>query len=198
MKTFSEAIKMNDSTFFNLEYHQKRINRTLQHFYQTEIDISIIKDIIPSYAKEGLFKCRVVYSDIIEKVEFIPYFFRYLGEIGVVTDDEINYSYKYTDRSKINELLQKSGCDDIIIVKNGFVTDSSFSNLVFKSSKGFFTPRDCLLPGTKRQLLLDKNLIKDIRIHVNDIHKFDEVYFINAMIDITDEMKIETSSLVYL
>jgi 4-amino-4-deoxychorismate lyase len=94
--------------------------------------------------------------------------------------------------------LQKSGCNDIIIIKNGLVTDASSSNLVFKSSKGLFTPENYLLPGTKRRLLLDRKKIKEQRIRVEDIKTFDSVYFINAMIDLEDDIKVRTSSLRYL
>jgi 4-amino-4-deoxychorismate lyase len=181
-----------------MNYHQERIDRTLQDFYQTAIDLSVINDMIPGHMKSGLFKCRVLYSDKIEKVEFIPYFFRCIRKVGVITDNEIDYSYKYTERSNLNKLLQKSGCDDIIIVKNGLVTDASSSNLVFKSPKELFTPEDYLLPGTKRRLLLDRKKIKEQSIRIEDIKTFDSVYFINAMIDLEDDIKVQTSSLLYL
>jgi 4-amino-4-deoxychorismate lyase len=195
---FSEAIKLKDGVFHHINYHQERIERTLHAFFQTAIDLSVIHDMIPGHMKSGLFKCRVLYSGKIEKVEFIPYFFRDIRKVGVITDDEIDYSYKYADRSYLNRLLQKSGCNDIIIVKNGLVTDASSSNLVFKSPKGLFTPEDYLLPGTKRRLLLDQKKIKEQRIRVEDIKTFDTVYFINAMIDLEDDIKVQTSSLLYL
>lgn len=198
MKLFSEAIKLKDSILFNLDYHQERVNRTLHTFYQTEIDLSVIRDSIPPLMKNGLFKCRVLYSDKIEKIEFIPYCFRNIQKVGVLTDNEIDYSYKYADRGNLNKLLQKSGCDDIIIVKNGLVTDASSSNLVFKTPKGLFTPKEYLLPGTKRKQLLERKKIIERSIRVENIQTFDAVYFINAMIDMEDDIKVQTSSLIFL
>lgn len=195
MTTFSEAIKLNDGVLCNLDYHQQRINQTLHDFYQTEIDLSVMKERIPAHMHSGLFKCRVLYTDKIERIEFIPYVFRTLRSVAVVTNNEIEYAYKFADRSHINNLLQKSGCDDILIIKNGLVTDASSSSLVFKSSKGLFTPADYLLPGTKRRYLLDHKKIKERSIHVDEIKTFDWVYFINAMIDLDDDIKFDTSLL---
>ncbi len=198
MTLFSEAIKLKDGVLHNIQYHQQRVNNTLSCFYQTTIDLSVIRDRIPPHVKNGLYKCRVLYSDKIEDVEFIPYFFRNIQKVGVIRDDEIDYSYKYANRSNLNTLLQKSGCDDIIIIKNGLVTDASSSNLVFKSAKGLFTPKECLLPGTKRKQLLERKKIREQSIRVEDIQAFNAVCFINAMVDLTDDIKVQTSSLLYL
>jgi 4-amino-4-deoxychorismate lyase len=195
MTLFSEAIKLKDGVLCNLPYHQERMNKTIQAFYQAKADLSVINSMVPTHMKNGLYKCRVLYSDKIEKVEFIPYVFRNPQTVAVVVDNEIDYAYKYVDRIHINILLQKSGCDDIIIVKNGLVTDASSSNLVFKSREGLFTPKDYLLPGTKRQFLLDCGKIKEKDITVDELQAFDTVYFINAMVDLKDEIKMEIHQL---
>lgn len=196
MTLFSEAIKLKDGVLYNLPYHQRRMDKTIQTFYRTKADLSVIKATIPARMNSGLYKCRVLYSDKIEKVEFIPYVFRNPGTVAVVADDGIDYAYKYADRSRIDDLLQKSGCDDLIIVKNGSVTDASSANLVFESREGLFTPRNYLLPGTKRQFLLDCGKIKERDITVNDLPAFDTVYFINAMMDLEDGIKKETHRLI--
>lgn len=83
-----------------------------------------------------MFKCRVVYGRDIGKVEYIPYVRRRIEKVGVIRDDAIDYSYKYTDRSRLNILLRDSGCDEIVIVRRGLVTDASAFNLVFESADG--------------------------------------------------------------
>ena len=196
MTLFSEAIKLKDGVLYNLPYHQRRMNETTQTFYRTKADLSVIKAMVLARMNSGLYKCRVLYSDKIEKVEFIPYIFRNPETVAVVADDEIDYAYKYADRSRIDSLLQKSGCDDMIIVKNGLVTDAASSNLVFKSQEGLFTPKNYLLPGTKRQFLLDRGKIKERDITVNDLQAFDTVYFINAMVDLADGIKKEIRRLI--
>ncbi len=192
---FSEAIKLNDGVFYNLEYHQTRVDRTLQQFYGTSIDLSVLNRMIPKNKKTGLYKCRMIYDDHVKTVEFIPYTFRKIKKVGVISDNDIEYSYKYADRSHLNSLLEKSNCDDIIIVKNNLVTDSFAANLVFQSSAGLYTPESCLLQGTKRQYLLEKGIIQKREIHIEDIKKYNRIFFINAMIDLKDNVNIEVSSL---
>lgn len=198
MTLFSEVLKLKDGVLLNLAGHQERVNKTLGDFYRTEIDLSVLREQIPAGMKSGLFKCRVLYSGRIESVEFAPYVFRRPVRVGVVTDNQIDYAYKYADRSRLNALLRESGCDDILIVKNGFVTDASSSSLVFESSGRKFTPKDFLLPGTKRKLLLERNEIEEVRIPVAEIRSFDTVYLINAMIDLDDRVEVDPASLFYL
>lgn len=196
MIQFSEAIKLKDGKFYNLEYHQKRASRTVDTFYKKQIDLYAIENLIPNHAQEGMFKCRVVYSDKIENVEFIPYSFKAIKKVGIIADNSIEYLHKYVDRDNLNKLLKVSGCDDIIIIKNGFVTDSSSANLVFECTEGLFTSSSNLLPGTKRQLLLDRGIIQEKTITVENIKHFEKVYFINAMIDLEDDISIDTDSLI--
>ncbi len=189
MKTlFCEAIKIKDGIIYNLEYHQARIDRTLSEFYETNIQLSDIR--IPQYAMSGLYKCRVVYGNDIESVGFSPYTLRQIKNVRIVIDNSIDYRYKYIDRERLNTLLGDSGCDEIIIVKNGLVTDASFSNLVFESGGRFYTPVSCLLQGTKRQALIDSGVVAERNITLSDIHTFNQVFFINAMIDIEDGLSV--------
>jgi 4-amino-4-deoxychorismate lyase len=46
------------------------------------------------------------------------------------------------------------------------------------------TPASPLLRGTKRQLLLERGVIQEEDITVNNLKQFQKVGFINAMIDI--------------
>ena len=70
----------------------------------------------------------------------------------MIDNDDICYPYKYTDRDNINRLIELRGdCDDILIIKNGMVTDSSYANVVFRDLNGnWVTPSTFLLPGTIR------------------------------------------------
>lgn len=194
---FSDAIKLKDGVLYNLDYHQMRVNRTLQQFYGTTIDLSVLNEMIPEDKKAGFYKCRIIYSRQIDAVEFIPYNFRTIKKVRVVQDDQIEYSYKYADRNGLNELLEKSGCDDIIIVKNNLVTDSFSSNLVFQSASGLYTPDSCLLQGTRRQYLLDQNIIQKKKVNLEDIPQYDRLFFINAMVDLEDNISISIYKLIY-
>lgn len=198
MKIFSEAIKLQDGLLHNLSYHQKRVDQTTQKFYRTTVDLSILDDHIDDNKRVGLYKCRVVYSDKILDVEITPYFLKEIKTVAVISNDNIDYAYKYADRGDLNRMVKDSNCDDIIIIKDGLVTDSSYSNLVLESSIGLFTPTSFLLSGTKRESLIDKGIITETRISLADIQRYDTVYFINAMIDLEDNIKVSTNDLVYI
>ena len=138
----------------------------------------------------------MLYVNEIESIEFLPYSFRKKQKVGIVQADEIDYSYKYANREKLEKLIAGTDFDDIIIVKNGYVTDALFSNLVFETEKGLFTPKTFLLPGTKRQYLLDKQVISETTIRAKDIFDYSKIRFINSMIDIEDDIFIETKKLI--
>jgi len=147
---------------------------------------------VPDIASTGIFKCRVLYDNRSVKSEFLPYSLRSVKTLKLVNGNEVCYPYKYTDRSKINKLFEMRGeCDDIIIVRNGMITDSSYSNLVFKDKNGdWVTPSSYLLPGTKRAFLMKNRMITEQEISTADIKKYSEVKLINAMIDIEDTFGI--------
>jgi len=143
---------------------------------------------IPESAATGVYKCRVIYNDKSLEIEFIPYIKRKIASLRIIESDSICYPYKYTDRTKINSLFEMRGeCDDIIIVKNGMVTDSSYSNLVFRcNNEEWVTPSTFLLPGTRRAGLLKNGVIREVEIPGDDIFKYSEVRLINSMIGIND------------
>ncbi len=98
--------------------------------------------------------------------------------------DEVDYSFKFCNRTSLDQLLAKGESDDVIICKNGYVTDGHYSNLVFENKDGFFTSKTPLLTGIKREFLLRTNQIKERSISIENIFDFDRVHFINAMLDI--------------
>ena len=77
------------------------------------------------------YKTRVVYGKQgVEAVEYAPYFIRNINSLQVVGYVTMTYGYKSSDRSSLNALVaHKGNCDDIIIVKHGLLTDTSFTNL---------------------------------------------------------------------
>lgn len=136
-------------------------------------------------------KSRVVYGEQgIETVEYAPYSMRNINSLQVVEDDTIVYDYKSTDRSRLNALVaQKGDCDEIIIVKHGLLTDTSFTNLAIFDGKRWITPKHPLLHGTKRAALLDKGIIHEADITLEDLRKAIKICLFNAMIEF-DEMEI--------
>lgn len=190
---FTEAIKIKEGKIHNLNYHQKRVNRTIDAFGLEEINLAEALTEIPDKAKQGLIKCRILYSNQIESIEFIPYQFQPRERVVLISADNLEYPFKYADREKLNAFQKNTNFDDIIFIKNGLVTDSLSANLVFENKKGLFTPKSYLLAGTKRQSLLDQGIIQEIEISKNGITQFQKIRFINAMIDLEDEIWVDTA-----
>jgi 4-amino-4-deoxychorismate lyase len=174
-----------------MEFHQARFEKTFSEYFKTSPKINLSECIeIPEFAKNGLFRCRVTYSEQIEKIEFIQYQHREVKSLKLVEDHDIDYHLKYSDREKLNLLYEKRGsCDDILIIKNGCITDSFAANPVFFDGKKWWTPDTPLLAGTQRAKLLVENKIFECRITCVDISKYKKVGLINALNDF-DEMPV--------
>jgi len=194
MCQFIESIAYKDGILLNLDHHQKRVDRTLDHhFINSEINLSEIK--LPF--KPGLHKCRIVYDRNIEEVELTPYFLKKIKNIKLVSAD-INYQFKYANRQLFKNLVEKnSSYDDVIIVKQGMITDSSYANVCLFDGSGWFTPDKPLLEGTKRAWLLSSKLIQKKAIKPKDLKQYKKISLINAMLDPGD-IELPTESIVGL
>ena len=78
---------------------------------------------------------------------------------------------------------QRGSCDDILIVRRHLLTDTSIANIALFDGKHWHTPQSPLLKGTKRAELLDKGILSERKIHVEDIPSYSTVRLFNAMID---------------
>ena len=189
MSRLVETIKVENGILLNLSNHNERLLRSLYGVFGLKSDIKLEEIItVPDTAKKGIFKCRVMYDDKLTHVEFLPYRIKAVRSFKLIKDDMVSYPYKFVNRETINRLLEMKGsCDDILIIKEGMVTDSSYANVVFREvNGGWLTPDTCLLAGTRRAALINSGQIQETRIHINDIYKFSEVKLINAMLELDD------------
>ena len=192
-----ESIKIKNGVAFHLDLHQRRMDRSISEIYGTpnKIEIATIlkQQKIPV---SGLFKCRIVYDQEIKDVQLIPYRKKEIHSLRVVLADHINYHHKYTDRKMFGNLLeQHSDVDDVILLKDGFITDSSYSNLVFWNGDHWHTPSMPLLQGIQREFLLNQKRIIAVNIRLGDLRNYQKVGFINAMMDLDDMPIIETKNI---
>lgn len=180
-----ETIKVYQRKFFNLEEHNRRFNRSRREVYRCSeaLDLCSILS-IPTSLETGVYKCRVTYSETVQYIEFIPYQPRVYRTLRLTYNDTIKYDYKYKDRRCFDDLLQKAHADDILIVKNGLLTDASLANIAFYEGTQWFTPAQPLLKGTKRQLLLDQKVMSEADLKPSDLSRFKSATLINAMLDI--------------
>ncbi|PWN66815.1 aminodeoxychorismate lyase [Chryseobacterium phosphatilyticum] len=187
MSQFIESIKVEDQKIYLLELHQKRVNQTFSHFGKEDsIDLAkIYKNL--QHDEDGLFKLRIAY-DLDKKIrtQMIPYAIPEIQDFQLVENNSYDYSFKFEDRKELDKMKMKSKAEEIIIVRNNHITDTSFSNLLFLKGKDWFTPTTYLLNGVQRQHLLKNKKIKEAEITLQNIKQFSHFQLINALNDFDD------------
>lgn len=179
-----ETIRIADRRLINMAYHNERFNRSRRELFGITEELNL-EDIVrlPGNLNIGTWKCRIVYDSTIHSIGFSPYTPRIVRSLQLVADDTIDYHYKYLDRTRFDHLRSQIQSDEILIVKNGFITDTSYSNIIFYDGEKWITPSSYLLNGTMRQFLLDTSRIVCDEIRPADICYFKSARLINAMLD---------------
>lgn len=184
-----ETICLENGKLQNMAFHQQRYEQSLATFYgKSAVKIyDLLAEIhkTPEFSTallQPLVRCRIAYNADSLQIQFFPYERKTYCTFQPVICDDIDYGLKYQDRVLLNALLeQKQDCDEIMIIKQGKVTDCSIGNLIFRSGNVWVTPDEPLLNGTQRQFLLAQGKIKEQPIFAEDVVKFDEIRLINAM-----------------
>ena len=180
MPLLLETIKIEDGKVQHLGYHQKRFDKSREALFNIKNPIALSSFI--ETPENGLYRCRIVYDSDIRSVEYIPYAEKEIQKLKAVSAD-IDYAYKYENRTAFKKLLDAySDFDEVIIVKEGYVTDTSISNLAFYDGKQWYTPRRPLLEGTTRARLLEEGFLMTKEIKITEIKKYKKVALMNAMI----------------
>lgn len=187
MSQFIESIKVEDQKIYLFDLHQKRVNETFAHFgKESSIDLAkIFKNL--EHDEDGLFKFKIIY-DLNKNVrtQMLPYAISEIDDFQLVENNSFDYSFKFEDRKTFDKMKAEAKAEEIIIVKNNHITDTSFSNLLFLKGKDWFTPTTFLLNGVQRQHLLKKKEIKETEITLQNISEFSHFQIINALNDFDD------------
>jgi 4-amino-4-deoxychorismate lyase len=196
-----ETIKVKGNRLQHTGYHNNRVNASrLALFGSTrQWDLSeIIR--IPELDPAITYRCRFLYAEEPGKTEFIPYVKRVVRKLYAIDCGNLEYSFKYADRSAFDKL--KAGIpdpehSDILLVKEGLITDTSFSNIILWDGATWYTPAVPLLKGTKREYYLDNKIIFGREIRIKDLHLYKSARLINAMLDIDDGEDIPVGNIIY-
>ena len=175
-----ETIKCEDGIVSNVKYHQQRFNQSRQELYDITDTIDLAS--IIQAPKQGLYRCRVLYAQTIQSIEYIPYQEKNIQSLKIVPSS-LDYHLKYANRESLNQLLlAHNDVDDILIEKEGYLTDTSIANIAFHDGKQWVTPTQPLLKGTMRQKLLDEGFLQTRNIKKEDLHHYTQVALINGMV----------------
>jgi 4-amino-4-deoxychorismate lyase len=181
MSRFIETIRFSGGRLHNIERHKRRIESALggQPDWDTDYFLSEVAIGIP----EGIYKVRIVYDQKVASVTTKPYNIRPVRSLTLVFNNDIVYDHKFEDRSELERLFaRRINRDDVLIVKNGFVTDTSYANIIFLKGNEWVTPDTYLLNGTMRQTLLANGRITEQSITPEDLAAFSHFKLINAML----------------
>jgi len=196
---FIESIRLKNGQLINIGYHSARMNVARTEYKLTKTPYNLegfFKHI--TLPKNGLWKCRILYDTRIHKIHYQQYYPKKIDSLKVVIDDSIEYEHKLAERRHLTKLYtQRGNSDDIIISKQGMVTDSYYGNLLFLKNGTWYTPETYLLRGTQRQYLLDQKKIEIAKIRVEDIRQYEKVKIINAMLDLENGPEIDAKNVRY-
>lgn len=178
-----ETVRIVDGKPENLAFHDRRMNLSRKKVYGAD-ELLHLSDFIriPDECKTGIFRCRIIYGSSIISTEYTPYSPADVKTLKLVHADSLVYDLKYLDRSALTSLIDKDLADDVLIVKEGCITDTSYTNIVFTGGKNWVTPDTPLLCGTMREKLLGNGIITAERIRVGDLGSFTHFRLINAML----------------
>jgi 4-amino-4-deoxychorismate lyase len=191
-------MRIEDGKLQNIDFHNERFNRSRRELFgiEQESDLHNIIE-IPLFFPSGRHKCRLIYSTEVISISFSPYTIKRLNTLQVVSDNTIEYAYKYENRQYIENLKISYKTDDILIIKNGFITDTSYANIVFWDGGKWITPSSPLLQGTMRSRLLSENRIHQEVLRKSDIKLFKSARIINAMIGLDESPSLKINNIYF-
>jgi len=173
-----ETIKVKDGKLLNLKYHQQRVDKTREHFgFRDKLELKEYNFDLP---QKGEFRLRVDYDKDIESFACKAFTCREFKEFRVVESD-VEYDYKYANRDELDAL--KKDDKEIIIIKNGLLTDTTIANIALHVDGIWLTPKTPLLYGTTRARLIDSGFLKCKDLTPIDLKKAQNFAIMNALID---------------
>jgi para-aminobenzoate synthetase / 4-amino-4-deoxychorismate lyase len=184
-----------EEEYFLLDYHLRRLRDSAEYFgIPVNMDhvLQKLENIEKSFSNSPQ-KVRLLISQAGDiSCEFSPLDYNAhtlpvrlrLASKGVDSSNPFLY-HKTTNREIYESVLTDSKeCDDILLWnERGEITETTIANVVFRLQGELLTPPVAcgLLPGTYRAWLLDRNIIGEKIITLDDIKRCDSVFVINSV-----------------
>lgn len=199
MYPFLESIRLQKGYPTSWEEHQQRVDRTFRHFgAKPSLQVSALLSGL-DLPDEQIYKVRLLYSlEGNTSIRLQPYQFRSIRSIKLVPLPQVDYSFKFADRDWINDLVTRAGTDDILLHDQGYIRDTSYANVALFDGKEWLTPLQPLLAGTHRERLLRHGRIRTENIHINDLGRFQEMRWVNALMEWNEASRIDKEGLQQL
>lgn len=175
-----ETIRCESGEAHHLPYHEQRMKRSLQTLgYRTYYDLNALI----SPPDNALYRCRFLYDQNGYTIEYHPYAPKKITSLRLVHADTLEYPLKFADRDALNALQEKRGeCDNVLIVKNGLITDTTIANIALYIDGKWLTPATPILEGTTRARLIDNKTLDTAYLTPSDCAKATKIAIMNAMV----------------
>jgi 4-amino-4-deoxychorismate lyase len=176
-----ETIRIENGRPLHLEWHDRRFNRARRELFGAREALDLA-DHLGELPPTGVYRCRLLYTLYIEKIEFLPYI-RRLPRSFALAEFDGDYRYKYADRGAFERLRAlRPDVEELILCREGLLTDTTVANIALRRGETWYTPRRPLLEGTTRARLLEEGKVIEADIPCNAIAGYDELALMNAMI----------------
>ena len=195
---FLETIRIQDGHAHHVADHIDRMHRTALHFGFTAPALPADLDaLVPHTLRTGTVRCRIVYDHTLRELTFTPYRRRCLERLIAVDAGAMDYAYKYADRSPLERPnIPLSEADELLFVRGGYVTDTSYTNLILRRGDELLTPDTFLLDGTCRRRLLRTAQVRTAQVRLSDLLAYDELLLVNAMMPLGEALRLPVTSVV--
>ncbi|MDR1038109.1 MAG: hypothetical protein LBT40_16555 [Deltaproteobacteria bacterium] len=191
---FIEIIKADSGRYLNLEGHAVRMDRTMRRFFRQPFVQPTLEKLLPAPPDSGISKLTVQYGDSIISTEFSNYERPVVRSLAMVDPGQMDYIFKSRDRERLSAIKDFSGADEAIIVRNGFITNVTCANLVFRDNSGaLFTPLHYIHSGTKREYYVKTKTVTAYPIKFDQLASYESVTLVNAMLDMDDDVTFPCS-----
>ena len=193
---FIETLRIQDGHPCHLDDHAERMRRTAQHFGFTAPTLPHdIEARLPDDLRSGTVRCRVLYDHTLREITFTPYRKRLIERLIAVDAGVMDYAFKYADRSPLaRPQIPLAETDELLFVRDGCVTDTSYTNLILRRGDELVTPDTFLLDGTCRRRLLRTGRVRTARVRLSDLPAYDELLLVNAMMPLDEAIRLPISA----
>ncbi|MGJ9460198.1 aminodeoxychorismate synthase component I [Oceanobacillus sp. CF4.6] len=188
-----ESLGLEDGSYLVLDNHLNRLHRTAQHF-NYQLDTITVKQKLHAYAAqhaEGNWKVRLLLSrkgDLyIEGSEIKPFVEPVQIELATIpiSKENVFLHYKTTNRGIYENILKQhpTAFDVLLWNDEKEITEFTTGNVVVEINDTLYTPSldSGLLAGTYREDLLQKGIISERKIAIEELSTFSRIWLINSV-----------------
>jgi 4-amino-4-deoxychorismate lyase len=185
--TLLESIRLENGHLPLLDYHQARVDRSraLLGWRQPLLLEPLLRE--QPLPQQGLHKLRVTYGRELVQVDCLPYVRRPVRSLRLLPAEGLDYALKWADRRALEHCFSLRGaCDDVLLLQDGRLTDTSYANVALFDGQQWWTPGQPLLQGVRREFLLAGGVLQPAELRVADLAAFRCLRVFNAMIDLAE------------